>query len=195
MGTWTAFYVEGGAESEVVAHCLDWLELRRGIWARLTGRRPQARSTQVPDDFWSWGSFRLRGGPDRLAVFPHSRKWTTVLYNGFFDPNTLAAAVSAGGKCRVVDTQGQTTSDAYLLGVYDSGKSIRTLEFAVDVGWVRNLGPALPNEPDPLESPLEDEPEEKGWFDADAVERYLARVFDIAWWKLPPSGTQVTVIE
>jgi hypothetical protein len=149
----------------------------------------------VPDDFWSWGSFRLRGWPDRVAVFSTSPGWVTVLYNGFLSPNALAASISASCNSRVVDTQGQTTSDAYLIEVYDSGKTVRTLEFAVDAGWMKNDGSPLPNEPEPLESPLEDEPEEAGWFDAEAVERYLARVFGIKWWELPRAGSQVTVIE
>lgn len=118
-----------------------------------------------------------------------------MLYNGFPNSNALAAAVSAGCKSRVVDTQGQTTSDAFLIDVYDAGKSVRTLEFAADAGWLKNDGTPLPNEPHPLESPNEDEPEEAGFFDAEAVERYLARVFGITWWQLPRAGTPVTVIE
>lgn len=195
MGTWTAFYVEGAREDDVAAACLEWLGAHRGIWAKLTGRRPRARSTEVPDDFWSWGSFRLGGrGPDRVAIFSHSPGWVTVLYNAFPTPNQLAAAVSSGLEARVVDAQAQTTSDAYSIEVFEVGTSVRTLEFA-DGSWIQNLGAPLPKEPE-LESPPEDESEPgPGWFDSDAAERYLEQVFGIAWWRLPKSGERVTLIE
>lgn len=194
MGTWTAFYVEDTAEEEVVAQCVRWMEDNRRIWARLTRPKPQARTGTIPEDYWRWRNFRLRGGPDRLVIFRNSPVWITVMHNSFLSPNVLAATVSAACKCRVVETQGQTTSDAYLIEVYVTGACVRMLSFAADAGWLRNEGLPDPREPQPLESQDLDE-EGPGWFDADAVERYLKQVFGIEWWQLPKPGIQVTVIE
>lgn len=194
VGTWTAFYVEHASVDEVVSHCIHWMEDHRRLWAKLTRQRPQARLGTIPEDFWRWRNFRLRGGPDRLVVFCTSPAWITVMHNSFLSPNLLAAAVSLACRCRVVETQGQTTSDAYLTEVYVAGTCIRSLSFAADAGWLRNEGLPDAHEPQPLESQDVDE-EGPGWFDAEAVERYLKQVFGIEWWQVPTPGPLVTVIE
>ncbi len=141
----------------------------------------------------NWSLLNPSKEPRRVAVFRQSPRWVTVFYGSFFVPNLLAAHVSSALQCLVVDTQAQNTSDAYLVTVFDKGARRRELEFAADVGWTRNEGTPLPNEPVPLETAPDDDDGE-GWFDQEAVHRYMRTVFDIAWWELPDDGATHAIL-
>jgi hypothetical protein len=97
---------------------------------------------------------------------------------------------------RIVDTLGQTTSDAYLVEVFDAGSTRRRLEFAADAGWIVQHGEPIVGEPDPLESPDEDAPDDPDLarFDDKAVSRYVKTTFGIEWWSPPASGSSVTLV-
>lgn len=189
MGSWAAFYVKGRDEAAVVEACRQWLHDNRGTWARLTKKPVRKESAVSIEHANNWTLLNPSKKPRRVAVYKHSERWGTAFCGSFFTPNALAEHVSKQRECIVVDTQAQNTSDAYLVSVFDNGARKRELEFAADVGWVKKEGAPLPKEPEPLET----EPDGDGWFDQEAVGRYMRSVFDIGWWELPASGT-VTLV-
>ena len=192
MGSWAAFYVEGRDEAATAEACTEWLSDHRSAWARLTKKAVRQTAVSDLDLANNWTLLGAAKKPRRVAVYRQSPRWVTTFYGSFCAPNELAEHVSRRLECVVVDTQGQTTSDAYLVTVLDRGACKRELEFAADVGWIKNDGGALDGEPVPLETEPEDEPGE-GWFDHKAVTRYLQSVFDIAWWELPDSTGAILV--
>ncbi len=192
MGSWAAFYVEGRSVDDVADACAAWLAEQRGFFDRIRGRAVAKTPFSNMSDGENWTLLSPGRRPRQVVVGTHSQHWTLVFYGSFVAPNALAEHVSRALACRVVDTQGQTTSDAYRVIVLGSGACTRELEFA-DGEWLVQEGAPLPNEPSPLEHVDEDEPDEPGWFDFDAVTAYMKHVFDIEWWQPPVGSSGVRV--
>ena len=142
MGSWAAFYVEDISEERVAEACATWLRDQRGLWARLTGRAIGQRAGEL-SEAENWTLWNPGGRPRRVAVVRHSPRWVMVFYGSFYEPNELAVHVSTELGARVVDTQGQNTSDAYLIAIHDAGQRTRTLEFCEE--WITNEGTPLPD--------------------------------------------------
>ena len=143
MGTWTAFYVKSDKES-VVTTCKNWFVNEK---CRVSEERGH-----FPDHF----DVRITGKPPRsLLIGETCPGWVEVHCDVFCFPNELAKHVSQSRDTTVVDTVAQTTSDAYVLTVYESGSNRRKLEFS-DGEWAAQEGDPLANEPSPLATNLGD---------------------------------------
>ena len=110
--------------------------------------------------------------PTNFALIAEQPDWLTAQYNSFFRLDDMAAEISRRLGTVVILGTAQTCSSAYLLGIYESGRHLRTLEFA-DGSWLAQEGAPLAFEPDPLGENISEEGEEPYYiFDADSVREY-----------------------
>jgi hypothetical protein len=87
--------------------------------------------------------------PTKFAIVSEQPGWFTAHYNSFLRLGELATELSRSLNTVVISVIAQSCSSGYLLSIYQSGRSLRTLEFA-DGSWIKQEGPLLPFESEPL---------------------------------------------
>lgn len=90
-------------------------------------------------------------GPLRVIVAPLDTSWVSVHHNRSGLLGAHAERISERLGTRVVDVALQTTAEYHAVGVYESGRVRRRLEWVADGGWLARAGTPLPGEPDPTD--------------------------------------------
>jgi hypothetical protein len=100
--------------------------------------------------------------PTKFAIISEQPGWFTAHYNSLLRLRDLATELSRMLNTVVISVIAQSCSSAYLLSIYQSGRGLRTLEFA-DGSWIKQEGPLLPFESEPLGKNIA-EPGEEPYF-------------------------------
>jgi hypothetical protein len=190
MGTYCALHVKAGDKIPLVS------ELERFLAETHRGRVIKTTTADTFGALYGDEFVNSREEPTKFALVFEQPDWATVHFNSFFRPRDLATDLSAKLSTVVISTLAQTCSDAYELILCDSGRHLRTLEFA-DGEWVSQEGAPLPFESEPIGKNIAEAGEEPWYvFEEESVREYCKH-FGLQFWTNASANTvhpQFTII-
>ena len=184
MGTQTVLYVQTANIEPVVEHLSRWME-------RVHGKRIETRIADsvfdvydcflLPEENTIEAEFETT--PTMVGVGHDQGGWVTVHHNTFFEMFEVGKGLSADLRCRAVSLNAQTVTDAWRLGIFESGERIRRVDWVGESGdWRLNEGKPLPFEAQPLGKNLGSEEDPFYVFGHHEVSEYCAHL-DLRIWR------------
>ncbi|MFN7953346.1 MAG: hypothetical protein U0610_16600 [bacterium] len=168
MGTYTALHVRTTDVEGLVAELSEWLGSHAAVAI-------ETRRDEVGLTVYGSGFATSAERPTIFAIASLGDGWLVAHFNCFSDMADLAPLLSARFGARVIVVNAQTTSDAYLLAVYEHGCVRRVLEYCD--GLTRNEGEPFAFEGEIFGIDDDELPPTDEWaFGADELEALCARL-------------------